>query len=156
MTCRLIRLCVAIPLILAGVASRAEIPLLRPDELKSNATHVFTGKVREVYRSTEREHDFEETCGVLEIVVGKVEKGVGPKEGEVVYVRFESRRWLGQGDPPPYSSGHHVPAKGAVVRAHAKRDTDGGYEALAPNGLTVLNSDNAKGATLQSKRGSPQ
>ncbi len=110
----------------------------RPDELKRESTHIVVGKLRMVYRSVEPGGDFERTHGIAEIVVEKVEKGVGPKGGEVVYVRFWNERWVGKGQVPPHSTGHDVPTKGVVVRAYVKRDRDGSYEALLPNGLAVV------------------
>jgi hypothetical protein len=118
--------------------ARAEVPLRRPDELKRESTHIIVGKLRMVYRSVEPGGDFEQTRGIAEIVVEKVEKGVGPNVGEVVYARFWNQRWVGKGEVPPHSRGHRVPTKSAAVRAYLKRDQEGSYDVLLPNGLAVV------------------
>jgi hypothetical protein len=130
--------CSLIVIVFACPGSRAEVPSLRPDELKGEATHIVVGDLRKLYRSVEPGGDFELTRGIAEILVEEFEKGEGPKAGEVVFVRFWNQRWVGKGAPPPHASGHDVPAKGAVARVHAKRGPDGSYEALLPNGLTIV------------------
>jgi hypothetical protein len=102
------------------------------------STHIVVGKLRMVYLSVEMRGDFQYTHGIAEIAVEKVEKGVGPKGGEVVYVRFWNDNWIGKGPVPPHSDGHQVPRQGAVVRAYVKRNHEGCYEALLPNGLEVV------------------
>ena len=96
-----------------GVEGRS--PPLNPDDLKDMSTHIVVGKLRMVYRSVEMHGDFQYTHGIAEIAVEKVEKGVGPKGGEVVYVRFWNDIWIGKGPVPPHSDGHHVPMQGANV-----------------------------------------
>jgi hypothetical protein len=125
---------------LAISGSRAEVPFLTPDEQKVMSTHIVVGKLRMVYGSVEMRGDFQYTHGIAEIVVEKVEKGVGPKAGEVVYVRFWNENWVGKGPTPPHSDGHQVPMQGAAVRAYVKRNHESGYEALLPNGLEVVDS----------------
>jgi hypothetical protein len=123
---------------LAYAGARAEVPVLRPDELRQHAAHILVGRLVATYRSVETGDDFERTSGIAEIVAEKVEKGDGLKVGEVTFVRFWNQRWVGKGEVPPHSGGHDVPAVGTVVRAHLKRGRDGSYEALLPNGLTVV------------------
>jgi hypothetical protein len=131
-------LCGTFFIALAISGSRAEVPPLNPGDLKDMSTHTVVGKLRMVYRSVEMHGDFQYTHGIAEIAVEKVEKGVGPKGGEVVYVRFWNDIWTGKGPVPPHSDGHHVPMQGAVVRAYVKRNHEGSYESLLPNGLEVV------------------
>jgi hypothetical protein len=102
------------------------------------STHIVVGKLRMVYRSLEMRGDFQYVHGIAEIAVDKVEKGAGPKAGEVAYVRFWNEIWTGKGPVPPHSEGHHVPRQGAVVRVFVKRNHESCYEALLPNGLEVV------------------
>lgn len=138
MRSRPVWLCGSIVMALACPGLRAEVPVLSPEELKQQATHIVVGKLTTVYRSVKTGDDFERTSGIAEIVVEKIEKGGGPKVGEVTFVRFWNQHWVGKGRVPPHSAGHHVPAEGAVVRAYLKRGQDGTYEALLPNGLAVV------------------
>ncbi len=138
MRSRSVWLCGSIVVALACAGLRADVPPLGVDELKQQATHVVVGKLTTVYRSAKTGDDFVRTSGIAEIVVEKVEKGGGPKVGEVTFVRFWNQHWVGKGMVPPHSPGHHVPAEGAVVRAYLKRGQDGSYEALLPNGLAVV------------------
>lgn len=131
-------ICGLILLALATPTTRAEVPLRRPDEVRREATHIVVGKVRAVYRSVETGRDFERTRGVVELLIEEVEKGEGPKGGEVIYVRFWNDRWVGKGPVTPHSGGHHVPAVGSAVRAYVRRDREGSYEALLPNGLEAM------------------
>lgn len=131
----------ALALIVAPApALRAEVPWLRPAELAEQSTHIVVGTLRASYRATAPSPDagFEQTNGLAEIAVTKVEKGTGPAPGATVFVRFWNLRWVGTGEVPPHSGGHDVPANGAAVRAHLRRAADGTYEALLPNGLAAL------------------
>lgn len=122
---------------LAGVV-RAEVPVLKQQELEQQASHIVTGKLQTIYRSVQRSADYESTRGLAEVVADKVEKGAGVRPGEAVFVRFWTERWIGKGSPPPGSSGHHVPAEGARVRAYVVQGKDGSFEMLLPNGLETL------------------
>lgn len=128
--------CTLIVTALACPMSRAEVPILKPDELACGASHIVVGKLVRVHRSVEWGEALERTRGIAELLVGRVEKGEGPEAGEVVFVRFWNQRRFGGDGPRTHSLGHDVPAEGAIVRAHVKRGPDGSYEALLPNGLT--------------------
>jgi hypothetical protein len=136
---RHIALCALIGFAVVTPVSRAEVPVLRPNDLKQQSTHIVVGKITTLYRSVEPGTDFEQTRGIAEILIDKVEKGAGPKAGEVLFVRFWNQRWVGKGDEvPPHSGGHHVPDQGKTVRAYLTRGKDGSYEVLLPNGLAVV------------------
>ena len=135
---------------------RAEVPVLRKQELEERATHIVTGRLTTIYRSVKRSAEYESTRGVAEVTVDRVEKGAsekgagekgasekgaGVKAGQAVFVRFWNERWIGKGSPPPGSSGHHVPAEGTRVRAYVTQGEDGSFEMLLPNGMEELKAE---------------
>jgi hypothetical protein len=126
---------------LALVAPRAgaEVPNQTPEQLRRHATHAVAGEVQTLYASVSRVGDYEETKGVAEIRVTDVEKGDGPKPGDLVYARYWTRKWVGAGHPPPGSAGHRgLPKAGDTVHVHLKRADDGGYNVLLPNGFRTI------------------
>jgi hypothetical protein len=120
-----------------ATAARAEIAPQSSKELQEHATHIITGTVKFIGTEERREGDWLKTGGVVEIKVGKVEKGKRIEPGACVYARFWTQAWVGKGNPPPFGSGHHLPNKGDAVRVYL-RQNDGGYDALLPNGFEVV------------------
>jgi uncharacterized protein (TIGR03067 family) len=114
--------------------THAEVPLKSKAELQNEATHIVVAKVQTVFTATTESDDWVDTKSVAEIVVQRVEKGDRLQTGDLVYGRFWNRRWVGEGDPDPYSSGHMGPKTGDLVRAHLVRK-DGAYEVILPNGF---------------------
>ena len=92
--------------------------------------------------------DWKYTRFVAEIRVDECEKGDGVKKGELVYVRYYRRAWVGAGEQPPSSSGHTgLPAAGDAVRVYLARNaydgftpdnTDGGFNVIGGNGFEKL------------------
>lgn len=120
--------------------AQAEVPLLSPEELKSDSTHIVVGKVRAVYSTTEKSKDWADTYSVAEILVSTVEKGGGIDGGDVVYTHYWNTKWIGEGEPEPHSGGHGGVSKGEFVRAHLERK-DGTYHVLLPNGFVSVKPD---------------
>jgi hypothetical protein len=120
-----------------SAAARAEIAPQPPEELQKRATHIITGTVQFIGTEERREGDWLKTVGVVEIKVSKVEKGKRIEPGDAVYARFWKQAWVGKGNPPPFGSGHHLPHKGDAVRVYLKQ-SDGGYDALLPNGIELV------------------
>jgi hypothetical protein len=124
--------------LLATAPAAAELPPLSPEERLERATCVVTGEVKAVY-STEKEtkKGFTDRLFLLEVMPATVEKGDGPKRGEVFYVRCWKRKdrpagWVGPGGQT------RVPAARDRVRLFIKRAEDGGYDLLIPNGVEFL------------------
>ena len=130
-------------LILSCGVTNAEVPLLSSEELKSKATHIVMGKVRNVYSTTEKSENWEDTNFVAEMSVVSVEKGGGINSGDVIYAHYWKKKWVGKGDPEPHSSGHGGVKKGDFVTAYLKRK-DGAYQVLLPNGFATLKPNEAK------------
>ena len=61
-------------------------------------------------------------------------KGDRIQAGDLVYGRFWNKRWIGEGNPGPFSRGHMGPNTGQLVRAYLVRK-DGAYDVILPNGL---------------------
>jgi hypothetical protein len=125
-------------LVLIGEVATAEVPDRSAEDMEGAASDVFIGKLRALYRSVRRAEQYEETSGLAEIVVDKVEKGDGVKPGQVVFARYWNRQWIGRGNPPPGSRGHRNPPEGTLVRAYVTRGDDGTFEAMLPNGLLEI------------------
>lgn len=121
---------------------------LDPAALRQLATHVLTGEVRSIYTRTEREGSWEVTRHAAEVAISATEKGEGLATGELVYVRYWTRRWRGWGSPPPSTSGHRgIPAEGDAVRVYLARNAydgftednqDGGFNVIGANGFERL------------------
>jgi hypothetical protein len=135
--------------VLAG-SVRAEKEPLSPEELRETATHVVVGKAAQIFARTEKVNNYEYTRYVAEIRVGKVEKGDGIKPGELMYVRYWRKRWLGPGNPPPDTSGHSGrPTAGQTLRIYAAKNAydgfgtakDGGYNVIGANGFEAATAD---------------
>jgi len=131
--------------VLYGLA-KAEVPLMSPDELRSESSHIVIGKVRAVYSTTEKSKDWEDTSSIAEISVMSIEKGAGINVGEVIYAHYWNKKWIGEGDPEPHSGGHGGVSKGDFVTAYLARK-DGGYHALLPNGFAVMKPNKTKEAS---------
>ena len=130
----------------------AEIPLKSEAALRRAATHVVVGEVRRVWTSTEKEGRHRHVHAVAEVAVDAVEASrsePAPKTGELVYVRWFTRSWIGSGPMPTESNGHYgwTPKRGDRVRAYVARNApdgftrenkDGGFNAIVPNGFAKL------------------
>jgi hypothetical protein len=126
----------------------AEKPSMSPEDLLDTATHVITGRVNAVYERTEADEDWRTTHYVAEVRVGKSEKGDGLKKGDLAYVRYWTRAWVGKGAAPPSTGGHRgLPEAGQDVRVYLARNAydgfgddnnDGGYNVIGANGFEKL------------------
>jgi len=132
----------------AFAAASPDIPNKPPAMLEKAATHVVVGEVVRIYEAKEKEAKWEYTRYLAELKIEKLEKGEGASPGELIYVRWFTRRYR-KGMPPPSSNGHRgwKLAKGERVRVYLARNahdgftpdnTDGGYNVLVPNGLEQL------------------
>ena len=45
----------------SGSSAKAEVPLMSPDELRSESSHIVCGKVRGVYSTTEKTKNWQDT-----------------------------------------------------------------------------------------------
>jgi hypothetical protein len=133
--------------LLAG-ALRAEKVDLSPEELRQTATHVVVGKVKAIYERTESSSLWRTTFYVAELEVANGEKGEGIKPGDLIYVRYWHRRWIGKGPPEPNTSGHRgLPTANETLRVYLARkaydgftrdNQDGGFNVIGANGFEPL------------------
>jgi hypothetical protein len=133
---------------------RAEKEPMSPEALRKTATHVVAGQVIAIYERTERAGDWTYTRYVAEVSVGECEKGDGIKKGDLVYVRYYRRAWVGKGLMPPSSAGHSGrPSDGEFIRAYLARNAydgfsldikDGGFNVIGANGFEKLRPSSSK------------
>jgi hypothetical protein len=144
-------------LVLAGFGltstARAEKVPLSPAELKSTATHIITGDVAAVYERTETVRNWRYTRYVAEVRVATTEKGDGVKAGDLVYVRYWNKAWIGAGQQPPDTAGHRgTPAVGETHRIYMAKNAydgfgttkDGGFNVIGANGFERLTAEPRK------------
>jgi hypothetical protein len=119
-----------------GATACAEVPDMSLARMQEIASHIFTGKVVQIYAAVDRSTPSWEThLSVAEIRIDRIEKG--KHDSRLAYVRFSTKRFVGGGAAPPGAYGQRgVPKVGAMVRAYVVGDEDGGFNALEPNGLT--------------------
>ena len=128
--------------------ARAEKVPLSPEELRKTATHIVAGRVTAVYERPETAGDWQYTHYVAEVRVDECEKGDGVKKGDLVYVRYWRRGWVGKGKVPPSTAGHSgLPAGGDAVRVYLAKNAydgftfdnkDGGFNVIGGNGFEKL------------------
>jgi hypothetical protein len=116
-------------------------------QLEKAATHIVVGKVRSITCTTHVDAQFATTTYVAEIAINRVEKGEGPKAGDMVQVRYLSRAWQASAPRPPFASGHSpTPKQDDSVRAYLVNQgyngggytTDGHYDVYYKNGFEIL------------------
>ena len=130
--------------------ARSEVPLMSPEELRSDASLVVIGKVRAVYRSEKITGNWERITSVAELAVASVEKGESVRPGGVVYAQFWNQRPIEEGPPEPHSSGHHAVDVGDHVRAYLVTK-QGAYHALLPNGFVKLSQPEYRDAVREAE-----
>jgi hypothetical protein len=136
------------------VPALAEKVDMSPDDLRSTATHVIVGKVSAIYARTESGGDWRYTHYVAEARVLASEKGEGLKKGDLVYVRYWRRAWIGKSRQPPSTSGHRgLPGVGATVRIYVAKNAydgfsfdnkDGGFNVIGANGFEEIKPERRK------------
>lgn len=127
---------------------RAEKVDMSPEELRQTATHVITGQVTAVYERAVTRGDWKYTHYLAEIRVDECEKGDGIQQGDLVYVRYWRRAWIGEGRVPPSTTGHRgLPSDGESLRMYLARNAydgfsvdnkDGGFNVIGANGFEQL------------------
>ena len=118
----------------------AEIIDLPPAHLLETATHVMTGKVKAIFSRVEVKADYKYRDYVAEVAVEGIEKGKGLKKAQLVYVRYLTIGYVGDGLPRPGTSGHRgLPAVGETLRIYLELNgDDGGYDVVFPNGFETI------------------
>jgi hypothetical protein len=109
----------------------------KPPASLAKAKVIVIGKIKGTYKETTRSAGWEDTRGLVEIEVEKVERAEGLRTGDTIFARFWNRTWIKNYDPPSYGSGHGLHVNGTTVRAHLEHGK-GAYDILLPNGLVAL------------------
>jgi len=143
-------------IIMAAIVSiaKAEKIDLSPAQLLKTATHVIDGQVLAVYERTETHGDWRYTKCLAEVRVDTCDKGEGLKKGDLIYVRYWQREWIGKGDVPPSTIGHRgLPKDHETMRIYLARNAydgfsndnnDGGFNVIGANGFEKLKPDSKK------------
>lgn len=131
-----------------AVPVMAEKVPMSPAEMLKTATHVVKGQVNSIYERVVRDVNWETTYYVAEVRVDECEKGDGLKKGDLMYVRYWQRGWIGKGNPPPSTAGHRgLPVQGETLRIYTSRNAydgfstgnnDSGFNVLGTNGFEKL------------------
>ena len=143
MPCRFLTITVLILSALGGLATAAVAPM-SPEELRTKATHILSGKVLEVKSRIEKSQ-VERAFGLhrdrvfaLTLQVAEVSKGKGVKPGEKVMITA----WQPATRIPPIPGpqGHSpIPEKGQVVTVHVVSRKVTSFAAIMPNGIRIEN-----------------
>ena len=144
-------LLIFLPLFLFNLIWGAKAPSSKK-ELETLATHIVVGKVQAVYSYKDREgirlvSGYEYDHKVAEVKIEKMEKGKISES--LVYVRYWSRTWKGEGLPPPGGQSYeNRPKKDQTCRFYLARNAydgwsrqgnkDGGYNVVYVNGIQPI------------------
>jgi hypothetical protein len=135
-----------IPAILASPILAEKINM-SPVELRRTATHVIVGTVVRVYERNQTTKEQKFTHYVAEIRIKEIDKGEGLKNGDLLYARYWTSRWLETASRTPGPSGHRgLPAEGETLRVYLARNAydgfgqtrDGGFNVIGANGFEKL------------------
>src|SRR4029453_19120303 len=109
MIMRPIRLAISVCIWVTTACSvHAEKVDLPPQGLRDTATNVIVGTVVHVYERKETDTDWTTTFFVAEIRTKEIEKGEGIKMGDLVYIRYWARTWVGANTRPrPITTNGH-------------------------------------------------
>jgi len=144
------RIGLSVLLVIAASAlfALAEQAPMSPEARRTYATHILTGKVGQIYERRRQHGKYRYVQYVAEVTVDAVEKGEGPKRGDLVYVRYWTKAWTGPGHPSPGGGGQTdiLPKEGERLRfyiavgkgAGRRGTTDKGYEVANPKGGLVI------------------
>jgi hypothetical protein len=121
--------------------------IMSPAKMRNMATHVIVGDVVRIYHHDQTTHDKSITNYVAEIRTKDIEKGEGLQNGDLVYARYWSSRWLPTAKPVPGQLGYRrLPKEGETLRVYLARNAydgagytrDGGFNVLFADGFERL------------------
>lgn len=128
------RALIAVPLLVfaLGTVASAEVKLLTRSEQVELADLVVTGTVTRVFDRAEDRQGKVITHSVLRMRVDHVEKGHGPRKGELLHAGYW--RVTRGADSKGNTGQQSAPKVGDALRLFLARAADGGWELLNPNG----------------------
>jgi hypothetical protein len=139
-----VSVCILVTIACDVYAEKVDLP---PQQLRDTATHVIVGAVVQVYERKDTDKDWATTFYLAEIHIKEIEKGEGIKVGELVYVRYWRRTWVGGSTRPLNTAGHRgLPKSGESLRIYLARNAydgfgttgDGGFNVIGANGFEKL------------------
>jgi hypothetical protein len=139
-----VSVCIFVTTACCVYAEKLDLP---PHALRDTATHVIVGAVVQVYERKETDRDWTTTFYLTEVRAKEIEKGEGIKMGDLVYVRYWKRTWVGGSTRPITTNGHRdLPKIGDSLRIYMARNaydgfgttSDGGFNVIGANGFEKL------------------
>ena len=115
----------------------AEVPPIPPEVRRQQAVDIILGQVesRTVVERAEGEHLHRDLT--YDVRVEETEKGT-LERGMIIKARATTINYMGQGTPPPGSSGHHpLPLVGELAQFFLVPDEEGDRLILSPNGVEL-------------------
>ena len=115
----------------------AEVPPIPPEVRRQQAVDIILGQVesRTVVERAEGEHLHRDIT--YDVRVEETEKGT-LERGTIIKARATTINFMGQGTPPPGSSGHHpLPLVGELAQFFLVPDEEGDRLILSPNGVEL-------------------
>ncbi|MEM7014045.1 MAG: hypothetical protein AAF585_21510 [Verrucomicrobiota bacterium] len=116
----------------------AALPPREPGDLDKAATLIISAAAAEITTSTKGALGHTDTIFIIEAKVDSVSKGSGAKVGETIKIRaWQPKRRPGGGWAGPQGI-DSIPGKGASFKAWLRKDDDGVWEPLEPNGILLM------------------
>jgi hypothetical protein len=108
-------------------------------QLRDAATHVVTGYIEGVFVEESESGAWRNLKYIAEVRVRNVEKGTGLNTGELCYVRYWNRVWIGNGHVPPGAYGLMTrPTKGTIATFYLRDNRKGNVDDGKPGGLDIV------------------
>jgi len=114
---------------------------MTPEKLRQTATHIILGTVLHIYERSETDNAWDTTHYLAEVEANAVEKGDNISKGDLVYIRYWRRRWVGaQNDLRILDTAGHrgLPKTGESLRIYLARNAYDGFSVTADGGFNVI------------------
>lgn len=132
---RLLMVCLSTMFILSP--GFADVPPIPPEVRRQQAVDIILGQVesRTVVERAEGEHLHRDIT--YDVRVEETEKGT-LERGTIIKARATTITYMGQGTPPPGSSGHHpLPLVGELAKFFLVPDEQDDHLIISPNGVEL-------------------
>jgi hypothetical protein len=138
-TLRLAVQCVVLGAIVCG--AYAEKVDMTPEKLRQTASHIILGTVLQIYERSETNGGWDTTHYLAEVEANAVEKGDKISKGDLVYIRYWRRGWVGAENDLRRidTSGHRgLPKRNEFLRIYLVRNGYDGFSVTGDGGFNVI------------------